>query len=211
MSNRYTIGKFGVISEVKKGFVRVAFEDDDIVSNWLPVMVRKSLTDKESWPYEIQEHVFCMMDENCEYGIVQGAVYNDVDTPDAGEAAGIFRKKFSDGTILQYDKGTHEFKADIKGKAKIIATDDIEATSSTNIKAVATVKATVQAPAIELTGNVVVSGSLSAASIVITGGGSMSSTGDISTTGDVLAGGKSLKTHIHGGVQTGLGNTGMPV
>lgn len=137
MSNRYTIGKFGIISEVKKGFARVQFQEDDIVSNWLPVMVGRSLTDKDSWPYEVQEHVFCMMDENCEYGIIQGAVYSDEDTPDANEGAGKFRKLFSDNSFIEYDKNTHVLTANIQGKIKAIATNDIEVTSQAKIKATA--------------------------------------------------------------------------
>lgn len=137
MSNRYTIGKFGMISEVKKGFVRVAFDDDDIVSNWLPVMVRRSLNDKDSWPYEINEHVFCMMDEQCEYGIVQGAIYNDEDEPDTDEGAGKFRKLFSDDSFIEYDKNTHVLTANIQGKIKAIATNDIEVTSGAKIIATA--------------------------------------------------------------------------
>jgi len=137
MSNRYTIGKFGIISEVKKGFARVKFEEDDIVSNWLPVLVRRSLNDKDSWPYEIQEHVFVMMDENCEYGVIQGAVYSDADEPDANEGAGKFRKLFSDDSFIEYDKNTHILTANIQGKIKAIATDDIEVTSGAKIKATA--------------------------------------------------------------------------
>lgn len=138
MSNKYTVGKFGTISEVKKGFARVQFADDDIVSNWLPVLVRRSLNDKDSWPYEINEHVFCMMDETCEYGVIQGAVYSEADEPDTNEGAGKFRKLFSDNSFIEYDKTTHILTANIQGKIKAIATNDIEVTSQAKIKATAT-------------------------------------------------------------------------
>jgi len=137
MNNRYTIGKFGTISEVKKGFARVLFADDDIVSNWLPVLVSRSLNDKASWPYEIDEQVFCMMDERCEYGIIQGAVYSDEDLPDDYEGAGKFRKLFSDGSFIEYNKNTHILTANIQGKIKAIATDDIEVTTDADILATA--------------------------------------------------------------------------
>lgn len=138
MNNRYTIGKFGIISEVKKGFARVEFKDDDIVSNWLPMGVQRSLNDKASWPYEVQEHVFCMMDEHCEYGVILCAIYSDADEPDADEGAGKYRKLFSDGTFIEYDKNSHVLTANVQGKIKAIATGDIEATSDKNIKATAT-------------------------------------------------------------------------
>jgi phage baseplate assembly protein gpV len=35
--------------------------------------------------------------------------------------------------------------------------------------------------------------------------------GSIAVTGDVTAGGKSLTTHVHSGVQPGAGNSGPPV
>lgn len=40
--------------------------------------------------------------------------------------------------------------------------------------------------------------------------GSMTASGTITGTTDVIGGGKSLKTHTHGGVTTGSGNTGAP-
>jgi len=137
MSNRYTTGKFGIVSEVKKGFARVEFTEDEIVSNWLPVCVKRSLTDKESWPFEVQEHVFCMMDENCEYGIILGALYSEADEPDPDEGAGKFRKLFEDGSFIEYNKNTHILTANIQGKIKAIATDDIEITTDADIKATA--------------------------------------------------------------------------
>jgi phage gp45-like len=53
--------------------------------------------------------------------------------------------------------------------------------------------------------------------IVITSGlgltiaGNVTVNGTLTATTDVIGGGKSLKSHIHGGVQPGGGNTGAPV
>lgn len=44
-----------------------------------------------------------------------------------------------------------------------------------------------------------------------TSGGASTFTGDLHVTGDVLASGTSLHTHVHGGVQTGGGDTGVPI
>ncbi len=215
-SNSYYIGKLGIVSETKKGYVRVNFIEDEIVSDWLPVGVRKSMNQKESWPLEINEHVFCMMDEHCEHGVVLCAIHNETDVPDSGESAGKFRKKFSDGTILEYDVNTHKLKADVKG--------DVDIISSTNLSAKSTVKATVESASVEIeaavialkgnvaiTGTATVSGTITAAGIATVGGGAVTSSGDISTTGDVIAGGKSLKNHTHGGIQPGGGTTSPPL
>jgi len=63
---------------------------------------------------------------------------------------------------------------------------------------------------------VIVSGSLSAASITTTEGGSITADGNFITSGEVHAGevkasGISLKTHKHSGVQTGPGTSGIPL
>ncbi len=230
--------KYGIVSEVKNGFVRVHFEEDKIVSDWLPVLVRKSKTQKESWQLEANEHVVCLVDCHCEEGVVIGAIPNAQDGPDPGEGAGKFRKKFSDGTVFEYDINSHEMTVDVKGKlnatttgdalidsgAKLTAKSQGEAIidAGTNLKGNATIKAIVTAPNIELTGAVkvtgalLVTGAITAGAIATTGGGSITSEGDITTiggiiaTGDIIAGTKSLKNHVHPGVQTGSSLTGPP-
>lgn len=228
-----TLLKYGIVSEVKKGFVRVFFEEDEIVSDWLPVMVRKSKSEKESWQLEENEHVVCLVDQHCEEGVVIGAIPNEQDTPDPGEAKGKFRKKFSDGTVFEYDVNSHKMTVDVKGQLEAKTTGACKIDAGTNLEGNAGVKATVQAPNIELTGSVKITGpllvtgpttaaaisaaSLAAGAISTTGGGSITSEGDISViggisaTGDVVAGTKSLKLHTHSGVQPGGGTSGPPV
>lgn len=70
--------------------------------------------------------------------------------------------------------------------------------SADGIAVVSPTKVTVQAPQIELDGDV-----------HITGAQTNDST--IDAQGDVTGDGTSLHTHIHNGVQTGSGNTGQPV
>lgn len=98
------------------------------------------------------------------------------------------------------------------GAASITAGGDVAVQAGGNLTAQATGAATVTAPTITLNGNVTINGTLSQ----VGGGassfsGNVSGTGNFSTSGDVIAGGKSLKTHVHSGVTTGTGNTGAPV
>lgn len=214
--------KYGIVSENKPGFVKVQFEENDgIVSDWLPVLVRRSKAEKESWQLEVNEHVVCLMDEFCEEGVCIGAIHNDEDQPDPGEAAGKFRKLFSDGTLFEYDVQAHEMNVDVKGKLTAKTTGACKIDAGTNLEGNAGVKAIVVAPIIELTGAVKITGPLTvtgpatmaaiaATAIATTGGGSIVSTGDISTTGDVVAGGKSLKTHTHT-APSGGGPTSPPL
>ena len=60
-------------------------------------------------------------------------------------------------------------------------------------------------------GNIVCSGSIAAGNFTGLGGGTMTSDADIETTGDVKAGDISLVSHVHGGVESGGDNTGVPI
>ena len=74
--------KVGVIHASRPGFAQVVFPDlDGLVSAWLPVVVRKSLKDKECFTPDPGEHVACVLDENFENGVVLGAVYLLTRTP----------------------------------------------------------------------------------------------------------------------------------
>jgi phage baseplate assembly protein V len=221
-------GKVGLVNEYKPGYAKVYFEDDDIVTDWWQIRYNTSAKDKESYPLAVNEQVICLCDDHLEDGVILGALPNETDTPDSGAGAGKFRKVFEDGTVLEYNKTTHELTADVKGKVTVTADNDISATSSTNVKAKATIKATIEAPAIELKGNVTVlgtlaAGAISAAPIPGTTGatGKITADADIETTGkvtaanvevsgDVKAGTVQLKTHVHAGVTTGPGSTAAP-
>jgi phage baseplate assembly protein V len=125
--------KYGIVSDVKSGYAKVKFDEDGdgIVSDWLPVIVRKTFTDKESWQLEPNEDVVCIMDKHCEEGVIIGAKVNDEDGPDPDEAAGKFRMLFSDGSLIEYDKNASKFTQTINsssflqdGKFTISAGDD---------------------------------------------------------------------------------------
>lgn len=59
-----------------------------------------------------------------------------------------------------------------------------------------------------LNGNVTINGNLSQG--MGDGGGTATMHGPVTVTNDVTAGGISLQTHKHGGVETGGGHTGGP-
>lgn len=219
--------KFGIISEVDatKGQARVNFPEYNIVSGWLPISVPKILKDKFSIPFDVNEPVWCIMDENCENGIIGGAVANKSALPDGGENNKI-RVKFDQSLAIEFDRsngtlsieGTGNIKIDIVGKAEIKANE--VSVDSPTIK--------VNSNDIEITsanskfiGNVVVAGSLAAGSITASpsngGDGNMSVEGDINisgsveASGDIKSGAISLLTHKHPGVSTGPGSTGTPI
>src|SRR5579872_1637265 len=121
--------KYGIVSEAKPGFAKVYFEEDNIVTDWWPVVHLTSLKDQQSWPLNATEQVVCLCDEYLEDGVVLGATHNDQDPPDPGAADGKFRMAFEDGTVIEYDKAAHILTGTIKGKVNIAADDNVTVTS----------------------------------------------------------------------------------
>lgn len=95
-------------------------------------------------------------------------------------------------------------------KIKALTSGDIEVNAGGAIKATAGGSITMEAPSITLKGNIVLDGPITQTSTA--GGGTTAILiGPLNVTNDVVASGKSLKTHVHSGVQAGGGNTGQPV
>lgn len=116
--------KYGIISEIDatKGLAKVTFQaDDNIVSAFIPALVRKTLTEKESFPYDANEYVACIMDEHCEHGVIVGAVYNETDKP-AFTSKDVFGIKFANGDSQSYDRssGVYSFNGGNNGGIPIL-------------------------------------------------------------------------------------------
>lgn len=99
----------------------------------------------------------------------------------------------SAAVVVASEHGTYRFKVDAQGEAALYNQwgDVIHLKQDRSIRVAAALKVRVETPLAEFTGDVTVGGTLTAAT-------------------DVMGGGKSLKTHTHGGVQPGVGNTGAP-
>lgn len=218
--------KFGHITEIdySNGLARVTFEEDDnIVSPWMPMGMFGTVQPKVIIPFSVNEHVYCMMDEYCESGVIVGAIYDAGNQPDGG-AQNKYRVKFMQGLCVEYDAQTKTLKIDGTGKVKIDISGDaeikcqkavIDSLTTAEVKAVTEIKLT--APLITC-GGVVTAGAISTAPVPGVGGadGNMSISGDITSTGKVEAveikeGSIRLGTHKHIGVQTGGGTSGTPV
>lgn len=215
--------KFGTISEVDatKGLARVKFDaDDNMVSYWLPISHPKTLQDKFIVPFDINEHVWCLMDQNMEYGIIGGAIYDSGNQPDGGDNKKI-AVKFAGSLLVEFDRNTKtlsidgpgDFSIDIngtgKGKVNIKCNEAvIESLTSVEVKAATEILLTVPL--------VIASGALQAASLAITGGGAITGAGSLSVSGTISGGTVQqgtvvLGTHIHSGVTAGGANSGPPV
>lgn len=196
--------KEGIVYAAKPGFAQVQFPDlDGLVSAWLPLVVKKTLKDKECFTLDGGEQVACLLDDNFENGVVLGAVYSDADMPPV-ESSNKLHFQFFDGGSFEYDRSN--------GTLTIVTTGPVNVTAGGPV----TVKApsvTVDAPDTTFTGNVLVKGKLSylggmsgsggsdGAAARIKGGveveGPVHATGEISSDADVMAGGIGLTTHHH--------------
>lgn len=174
--------RFGTISQVDadKCLVRVNFSDEDFVSGWLPLLVQKSKEDKFFFVPDPGENVACLMDENSEAGVCLGAIYTSETLPDADvKGEGVVGVKFSDGTVVKYDKAAGELTVDTPGNVIVNAAE-----------------ATITAPTVTVDGNLEVTGDLS-----VTGDAAIDGSTDVG--GDVKANALvpgleiSLLTHTH--------------
>lgn len=94
--------------------------------------------------------------------------------------------------FIELDPGSHAVNVTTTGRLTAIAQGGTEITS----------------PEIVLNGNVTINGNLSQG--MGEGGGTATMLGPVNVTNDVKAGGISLTSHRHGGVETGGGQTGGP-
>jgi len=91
---------------------------------------------------------------------------------------------------------------------EVAAGHDITVSTTGKLTASAQGGTTITSPTITLNGNVTINGNLSQG--MGSGGGSATMLGPVTVTNDVKAGGKSLTSHTHNGVQPGSGNSGAP-
>jgi len=206
---------FGIISEVDaaNGLARVSFGEDDFVSAPLKMSVMRSGPDQVSFPYDINEHVWCLMDEHCEYGVIGGAVYDEGNKPPAGAGKGKLIIRFDDSSMIEYDRNSSILTLNLQGKAVINCTEaDLTCTGNANITAVETnIDGILNVTgAANIQGVVAVGGLAAISGSVIAGSAADLQVKSVTTTGDVQAGGKSLKTHTHT-APSGGGPTSPPL
>lgn len=210
--------RIGTITETDpdKCYARVAFLDDDIVSDWLQIVVMGATGNKYFHIFEVNEQVAVLMDENGEEGVIIGALYNDKNT--AGGNTDVPRVQFSDGSYIEYNRNTHEYNINVQGKVNITAATEVKISGATKVSLISPTMVAITSPTISVTGNLTVTGTVSAAAIsapTISGPGVTMSGGNLTADGElkgttVKQGTVELGTHTHSGVQTGSGTSGPP-
>lgn len=195
--------KFGEVKEVNYAEARVRVmigdEDDDeghTVTGWLPMAGARARGDSDWHPLEVGERVVVLSESGeLQNGIVMPAgIYSEED-PAPGDKAGLWRKRFQDGSTVEYDRETGEFKIDAKTKQTLMVGD-------------ATI--TVQDGSIVLSAG---GQSLTLSAEGITSSGKIAGEDGLAITGGTFThDGKNVgKNHTHSGVQTGGGISGGPI
>ncbi len=111
--------KTGIVTAAKPGFARVQFPDlDGMVSDWLPMVVPKTLKDKHVWTLDQGEHVVCLMDGYMEDGCILGAIYSDADAP-PNVGPDVHRVQYADGGVVEYNRKSGALSIDAKGDATV--------------------------------------------------------------------------------------------
>lgn len=117
---------------------RVTFDDDDKFTSYdLPVIQPNTLKNCDYRMPDVGEDAVCVfLPAGASEGFIIGSIYaGDVRPPSS--SPDVRMVKFSDGTVLKYDRSAHKLTADVKG--------DIEARAQGNIDLMATGNITIAA------------------------------------------------------------------
>jgi phage baseplate assembly protein V len=197
-----------------RGRVRVQFPDEDnLVSDWLPVAVPFALGARAFWLPRVGSQVATLLDEHGEDGVVLGALYSQAD-PAPAASARQFLVQMEDGTTVCLDPDAKlvtvttpgSIQAQAGGNITASAGGDLDGTAGGAVNLVgATVKLrggsiTLDGP-VTATQTVVAEGAICAdAGITTSGGGAVPGNFHVSglvQAADATLGGRSFNGHQH--------------
>ena len=106
-------GRFGYVSayDPERHMARIRFADkDNLVSDWLPVAIPNTKKNKDEFPLDVDEHVFCMfLGNGLETGIVLSSIFDNKNKPLVKDQD-IRVTTFEDETQFSYDRKKHFWK-----------------------------------------------------------------------------------------------------
>lgn len=103
--------------------VKVQFPDrDNVISQFLPVLVPKIQDDKYFWQPDMGEQVAVIFDEFDENGYVAGSMPSMADFAPEGLGPDITYIGFKDGTSFKYNRATHEMTVTLAASASFTLT-----------------------------------------------------------------------------------------
>lgn len=201
----------GTITEVKDGRARVQLAPD-LITTWLRWGTPRAGDARTAWTPSVGEQVTVYSEGG---DLTQGVIALSINSdkyPAPSNNPAIHTTNYADGAITEYDQEKHTWTVKLPdGSAAIVIANNVTANAD---------HVTSNAPETTCTGNLkveknlIVNGmaSLNAGMAVKGGDGGATATinGTLNATGDVTASGISLRSHRHGGVQSGGDSTGAP-
>lgn len=175
--------RFGVIDAVQMEPPRVKVKTGTLTTAWLPWLALRAGSDREWDPPTVDEQVILFSPSGqLANGIVITGVFSD-HIPANGNRAGLHRRTYADGTVIEYDSQAHHLNATLVegGTTNLISTGGINLVGDITHK-----------------GNYVQTGNQTV-------------TGRVDVSIDVVAAGVSLVKHPHTGVKRGDDQSGSPI
>lgn len=175
--------RFGVIDAVQMEPPRVKVKTGTLTTAWLPWLALRAGADRQWDPPTVDEQVILFSPSGqLANGIVVTGVFSD-HIPANGNRAGLHRRSYADGTVIEYDIVTHHLNATLVdgGTTNLISTGGIN-----------------------LVGDITHKGDY-----VQTGNQNI--TGRVDVSEDVVAANVSLVNHLTSGVKQGGEQSGVPI
>ncbi len=174
--------RFGVIAAVQMEPPRVQVKTGTLTTAWLPWLALRAGADRE-WdpPTEGEQVILFSPSGQLANGVVITGLPSD-HIPPNGNRAGLHRRTYADGTVIEYDSVTHHLNATLVDGG------------TTNL---------VSPGGITIVGPITHQGDY-------TQTGNQTISGKVDVSIDVVAAGISLVNHPHGDVMPGSGKTGKP-
>ncbi len=175
--------RFGTVAEVRHAPPRVRVKTGELTTTWLPWLAFRAGADQEWDPPTVGEQVLLLSPSGqLANGVAITGLFSD-NIPANGDRAGLHRRTYSDGAVIEYDSKSHHLSA------------VLPAGGTTDI---------VSDGGIHIVGPITHEGDY-------TQTGNQTITGLVKVSLDVVAAGISLVQHPHEGVMPGPGQTGKPL
>lgn len=175
--------RFGVIAAVQMEPPRVQVKTGALTTAWLPWLALRAGSDREWDPPTVDEQVLLFSPSGqLANGVVITGLPSDHITAN-GNRAGLHRRTYADGTVIEYDSVAHHLNATLVDGG------------TTNL---------ISKGGINLVGDITHQGDY-------TQTGNQNVSGKVTVSIDVVAAGVSLVKHPHAGVKSGGDQSGGPI
>lgn len=175
--------RFGTVAEVQMNPPRVRVKTGELLTTWLPWIALRAGQDKD-WdpPTENEQVILFSPSGQLANGIALTGIYS-TEHPANGDRAGLHRRTYGDGAVIEYDSVAHHLRAVLPepGTTELISQGGIH-----------------------IVGPITHEGDY-------TQTGNQNITGTVTVSVDVVAAAISLVKHAHGGVKAGPDQSGAPV